>query len=70
MKPISIGIVGGHPYTAQSPIDSRNELEQTCRTKLRIVEITCARESRHNTKRIKSKIANCSLVYLILICAD
>jgi hypothetical protein len=30
------------------------------------VEIPCSREGRHNTKRIKSKIVNCSLIFLIL----
>ena len=66
MSLISIGIVGGHFRTARSLINSRNELEQTCCTKLRIVEITCTKESHYTTKRIKSKIANCSLVFLIL----
>ncbi len=66
MNTLSIGIIGGHPDTARSVVNSRTELEQTCGTKLRIVDIPCSREGRHNTKRIKSKIVDCQLIFLIV----
>lgn len=63
---LSIGIIGGHPDTARHALQALPELEQSCGTKLRIVEVPCSRETCCNIKRLKSKIIGCQLIFLII----